>query len=118
MSRDDWQTPTDVTDLQMAFPVDAFSLMPPYDECLAALKELPARGEPWIDFQNRWFFHGLQGVKLTPSAGIDTDAALRHLAVIQRSYEPKHEYKEAAVAYLASRWFRKIKVPAATKGTP
>jgi hypothetical protein len=36
---------------------------------------------------------------------VDGELAIRHLQVIQASFEPKHEHKEAAVAYLASLWF-------------
>lgn len=41
--------------------------------------------------------------------GIDGDTAVRHLRAIQGSFAPKHEHKMEAVAYLASRWFTKVK---------
>jgi len=51
-------------------------------------------------------FSGLKKSEVPPvKEGIDVNMALRHLHAIQGSFEPKHEYKEAAVAYLASLWF-------------
>jgi hypothetical protein len=40
--------------------------------------------------------------------GVDGNLAFRHLSAIQRSFTPKHEHKEAAVAYLASLWFEDV----------
>ncbi len=58
---------------------------------------------PWVRWQASWFFDGLKAI---PDAkkGIDQDLAMRHLATLNRSMEPKHEHKQAAVAYLASLW--------------
>ena len=61
----------------------------------------------WVKWQADWFFHGLEKYP-TPKEGIDIDMAMRHLAAIQRSFEPKHEHKQAAVAYLASQWFEEV----------
>jgi hypothetical protein len=43
--------------------------------------------------------------EIKPKEGVDVDKALRHIQAIMRSYQPKHEHKEAAVAYLLSQWF-------------
>jgi len=60
----------------------------------------------WNKFQQDWFFKGLENTDgLIPKNGIDIKQALFHLNAIQRSFEPKHEEKEASVAYLASLWF-------------
>lgn len=59
----------------------------------------------WLEFQRTWFFKGIKSSGLVPKPGIDMNEALRHLQAIQSSYEPKHEHKEACVAYLASLWF-------------
>lgn len=110
MSADKWAAPTPVTDLEIAFPANALDYMPTYDECEAGLSVLSAeerRG--WIDLQTTWFFHGLSpDTEFHMRDGIDGRAAFRHLQVIQGSFAPKHEHKEAAVAYLASRWFEKV----------
>lgn len=96
MATNQWEQPQEVDDVTLAFPADIKHLMPPY----GSVK--PERR--WITFQQTWFFKGLTGATLIPKPGIDLKKALRHLAAIQNSFEPKHEHKEQAVAYLASRW--------------
>jgi hypothetical protein len=63
----------------------------------------------WSKVAEVWFFKGLYGYKFIPRKGIDEQIALRHLSTIMGSYTPKHEHKIAAVAYLMSLWFKKIK---------
>jgi len=59
----------------------------------------------WIKAQQDWFFKGIKKTQLIPKKGVDRDKAIRALSAIQRSWEPSHEHKEAAVAYLMSEWF-------------
>jgi hypothetical protein len=99
MSLKRFSKPTEVTQLDIAFGGDMQKLMPSMLEIPAEFK----RGNLWTRFQARWFFNGLKG-KPKARDGIDQSTALRHLAAIQGSFEPKHEHKEAAVAYLASLW--------------
>jgi hypothetical protein len=109
-TEDRWAAPIEVDDVTLAFPARVVgTLRPPYDECTAALKAMPGDvRRKWERFQADWFFSGLKDVNATPADGVDPKAALRHLSAIQGSYEPKHEHKEAAVAYLASRWFTNV----------
>ena len=100
MATQQWQ-PQEVSELEIAFPASVKRLMPTWDEIPAEFKR---QDNPWAEWQRRWFFKGLQG-RPSPKQGIDGNKAMRHLSVIQRSFEPKHEHKEAAVAYLASLWF-------------
>jgi hypothetical protein len=97
--------PQEVTGLDMAFGGDVSKLMPPYAEIP---KEFKDTHNYWCGWQSQWFFEGL---KTQPEAkeGIDQKSAMRHLAAIQRSFEPQHEHKSAAVAYLASLWFKQPK---------
>lgn len=68
----------------------------------------------WNDLASRWFFSGLpRETEFVPKAGIDSNVALRHLATIQGSFAPKHEHKEACVAYLMSLWFDDVRIPGA-----
>lgn len=55
-----------------------------------------------------WFFLGLKDVKWQPKEGIVANKAIRHIQAIMTSWEPKHEHKEAACAYLLSQWFDDI----------
>jgi len=78
------------------------ALMPPHKDIP---REFNTDQNEWTRWQRKWFYEGLDGTP-EPKAGIDADKAMRHLATIQRSWSPKHEHKEAAVAFLASLWFR------------
>jgi hypothetical protein len=106
----DFSKPMPVDDVTLAFPANALDYMPPREVCEAHLEALPDQGQKWIDFQRTWFFSGLaETTKLHLREGIDGEEAMRHLKVIQGSFAPKHEHKEAAVAYLASLWFDDVK---------
>lgn len=64
------------------------------------------RGVTWNGFMRAWFFGSLpKDAGFWLRDGVDGELALRHLSTILRSFEPKHEHKEAMVAYLASLWF-------------
>jgi len=76
--------------------------MPPHKDIP---REFNSDRNEWTLWQRKWFFEGLD-VTPEPKDGIDAKKAMRHLATIQRSWMPKHEHKEAAVAFLASLWFR------------
>jgi hypothetical protein len=95
--------PTPVDKLTLAFPANVSHLMPQMSEIPAQFRDPNSRTK-WITFQRDWFYGGISTSKLVPKKDIDLQAVLRHLSVIQGSYEPKHEHKEAAVAYLASLW--------------
>lgn len=98
--------PQPLDNLRIAFPGTVADLMPAYADIPEDFRLNRGDARAWIKFQQDWFFHGLpSGTKFLPRDGIDLAEALRHLKAIQRSWEPKHEHKEAAVAYLASLWF-------------
>ena len=70
------------------------------------------RGTKWNEIQSRWFYRGLpKETQFIPKEGIDVNIAIRHLKAIQGSFEPKHEHKEAGVAWLMSLWFEDIVIP-------
>jgi hypothetical protein len=103
----DYSHPQEVSDVQMAFPGCLGDLIPPEDEIPEQFWR--HNGTVWNEFQSDWFFGGLDEPAFYPKDGIDPEMAYRHLATIQGSFEPAHEHKEAAVAYLASLWFDKVK---------
>jgi hypothetical protein len=94
--------PQIIDDVTIAFPARVTHLMPKYEDIPQEFRD---RSSKWCRFQSDWFYGGINIVGLIPCEGIDTHLALRHLSAIQGSFEPKHEYKAAAVAYLASLWF-------------
>lgn len=101
----DFSEPTEVSDIDLAFPASVEHLMPVY-ETIPAEFNLYNGTSPFCKIQSKWFYEGLKDETMPPAKpGIDTTKAIRHLACIQRSFEPKHEHKAAAVAYLMSLWF-------------
>lgn len=111
MTVKDWSKPTPINDATLAFPANAETdLMPPYQECLDGLDGLSDKDrKKWIEFQRSWFYSGLsEKTEFHCKEGIDGETAYRHLRAVQGSYQPKHQHKEAAVAYLCSLWFTKI----------
>lgn len=99
---DRYVQPAPVTDLQIAFPADLRELLPPLELIPDEFKR--GRNE-WTKFVDRWFFEGFPESGVIRKDGVDAELAYRHLSVLIGSYEPKHEHKVAAVAWLASRWF-------------
>lgn len=104
----DWTKPQNVDDVLLAFPADVYPLMPPYEDIPEEFRD--ANGDnKWLQFQRDWFYGGLSAdTDVDLKDGVDGTMAFRHLKAIQRSFQPKHEHKVAAVAYLASLWFNDI----------
>lgn len=100
---ENWNQPSDVTDADIAFGAIR-GLLPAWDKIPSEFRERN-RENKWIRMQADWFFDGLKTGALTPKPAVDLNKAIRHLQCIQGSFEPKHEHKQAAVAYLASLWF-------------
>jgi len=97
-----------LTRLDLAFPANVRHLMPDP-------RTLPERSR-FDSLVSRWFFSGLPtGTDFKPRPGIDAGKALAHVKCILGSFEPKHEHKEAAVAFLLDHWFEDIVVPGASK---
>jgi hypothetical protein len=59
----------------------------------------------WNDLFSAWFFGGLKSLKIAAKQDIDKSAALKHIRALMKSFDPKHEHKEAGVAYLMSQYF-------------
>lgn len=95
--------PVPVDDVFLAFPASVVHLlMPAYADIPDEYKR---DSHPAVEFQQKWFFSGLKADEVPKAKpGVDLNTALRHLRCIQGSYEPKHEHKMAAVAYLADKW--------------
>lgn len=99
--------PQKIDEAQLVFPANVVNTLIPSMQNIPA--EFKNSRNPWVKFQCDWFYNGLpKGTKFIMKEGVDEREALRHLSAIQGSWEPKHEHKEAAVAYLASQWFDKV----------
>lgn len=103
--------PKAISDVDMVFGgIDG--LMVPYEEIPEDFRRGRGEARPWVELQQEWFFRGLpKGTDFIPREGIDAKIALRHIRAIQGSFAPKHEHKEACVAYLMSLWFSEVKRP-------
>lgn len=96
--------PVEVSNVELAFGGSIRTLMPKYQEVPEEFKKF--HGNKWIAVVDEWFFRGLSdNAEFKPKKGIDQSKALRHISAIMRSWEPKHEHKIAACAYLLSEWF-------------
>jgi hypothetical protein len=102
--------PTEVTDAEIAFEGDMASLLPEYK---TIPEEFRREGHTFCGIVDKWFFSGLpKGTEFVPVDGVDAIKAKRHIRAIMVSFRPKHEHKTAGVAYLLSKWFKEIRVPA------
>ena len=110
-TKKDFSKPTEVTQLDMAFGGEISDLMPAYNTVPEEFKDMNDRNK-FNKVISTWFFGGLpKETEFYPKEGIDTNAALRHVGAVLRSFEPKHEHKEAGCAYLLSLWFDDIQLP-------
>lgn len=91
----------EVSDLDLAFPADVTLLMPRYDDIP---EEFRNGSSKWNRLFADWFFSGLEKLDASPKDGVDVKKALRHIRAIMGSFQPSHEHKEAAVAFLLSEW--------------
>lgn len=97
--------PQVISDVELAFPAKVKHLMPDMKDIPEEFKQFCGRGTKWNQLFSDWFYSGLSKLDLVPKDGIDKNLALRHIRAVMGSFEPKHEHKEAAVAYLLSLWF-------------
>lgn len=103
-------TPHDFNDVELAFPAHALEHMPAYEDIPDGYKH----SQEW--FSRVWddlFFGGLDDIQFFPKDESwdegDVRRAWRHLNVILRSFAPKHEHKQAALAYLTDQWFEAVR---------
>ena len=94
-------TPIEISAAEVAFGGKAMQILPPYS---AIPDEFKHGDNLWVKWSGDWFFNGLDRYPVA-NEGVDLNLAMRNLSAVQRSFEPKHEHKEAGVAYLASLWF-------------
>lgn len=95
----------EVTAAEAAFPAHVLEYMPKW-------KDIPDEFKHGSTIENdlvtQWFFRGVKHFTLTPREGVDGNKALDHIQMILGSFEPKHEHKEAACAFLFREWFSSI----------
>lgn len=97
-------TPAELSPMDVGFgPTGGVSqLMPAYADIPREFKD---SNNAFNRVASHWFCAGLNPDVLVEKEGVDRTRAIRHLKTIQGSWEPPHEHKEAAVAFLMSEWF-------------
>lgn len=92
----------DVTTVDQVFAGDkALEIMPKWEDIP---DDFPNRRK-WEKVMNDWFFLGLKNARWMPKEGVETKKALAAIVTVMRSFAPKHEHKQAAVAFMLSEWF-------------
>lgn len=98
--------PQGVSDLELAFPTHVSRLMPAWD---VISPEFKSHRNIYVDWADGMFFgESSQRVKdcsFCIADGIDNELACRHINAILGSFEPSHEHKIAAIAFLLSCWY-------------
>jgi hypothetical protein len=104
------EIPTGLNRLDLAFGNIAH--MPKYETIPEEFKKW--HGNAYVDAVSTWFFKGAKsapngieigGKTFTAKAGVDKTKALTAIKSVLGSFEPAHEHKEAACAYMLSEWF-------------
>jgi len=87
-----------IRDEEVAFGTTRF--LPAYEDIPVEFKR--QNGTIWNTLFSLWFFGGLKTLQLTPKEGVDVNLAMRCIGAHMRSWESRHEHKEAGVAYMMS----------------
>lgn len=100
---DGFDEPQTVSDVLLAFPGTVSHLMPKMSAIPQDFRDERGDAASWARAAVQ-FFMGREMPTLLCRHGITSVKAERHLRAIAGSFEPKHEHKMAALAWLMSRW--------------
>jgi hypothetical protein len=101
----------DITGVDVAF--GNIKHMPKYETVPEEFKNLFSSNE-YCRAVSKWFFEGAKaapnGIQVGSSIfsakrGVDKSKALAAIRAVLGSFEPKHEHKHAACAFMLSEWF-------------
>jgi hypothetical protein len=80
--------------------------MPPEDEIPDEFRKGRTQ---WNAIGQAWMFHGLpENVEFYAHEGIDPEKAFNVVSATINSFAPRHQHKEAAVAFMLFSWFEKV----------
>lgn len=93
----------ELSDEQVVFPTTV--PLPAWDDIPEVFKR--HNETPFNKIVSTLFFNGgkFSDFGLTPKEGVDLRKATRAIKACLGSFEPKHEHKEAGVAFMISEWF-------------
>jgi len=92
-----------LTKIDIAFPTGVL-------ECMPELSSIGAYDKK-RDYErviSDWFYVGLKSLDVVPREGVNQGAAIAHIKWVMGSFEPKHEHKIAACAWLLNEWFSEV----------
>jgi len=96
----------DLTDADLIFPAHVIGrVIPDWADIPEPYRH---HNHPMARLASDWFFNGARDWKFEPKEGVDGQKALRMVAAALRSFEPAHEHKIAAVAYLLDCFFQLV----------
>lgn len=102
--------PVELTAVERAFPANALDWMPAPDD----IPETYWNSYEWhTQLWRDAMFAGIDDIQLAPKDPSweqeEVDRAHAHLYAILGSFAPKHQHKEAALAYLTDQWFDAVR---------
>lgn len=95
--------PTEITNLDIAF--GNIKHMP---EMKNIPEEFKDRNGDHYKFISNWFFSGITETEMNrfkEKEGVNRTMALASIRAVMASFDPKHEHKISACAYMFSEWF-------------
>lgn len=102
-----WPAVPELDDVTLAFPAHALDWMPAWEEIPEEYKVGTTEAER---IARQWFYRGLgDQVEFYARDGIDAEQAFRAIQATLRSFQPKHEHKMAAVAFMIDTWFSEVR---------
>ena len=107
---DTFAQPVAIPRVQQVFPANLGDLLPPLDLIPEAYRSGRA-GHVSTYARSMALGRIDESLALIKRPGVDPELAWTHLCTIASSFEPKHEHKEAALAWLLSMWYLDV-VPA------
>lgn len=100
--------PTIVDKVDLAYPANVKHLMPTVgnEPAYKGYRENWHHRTTWgFKLFNDLFYNGVEGLALMPKDGVNPEHAMNHILCILRSFQPSHEDKTAACAFLLEHWF-------------
>jgi len=91
----------DVTDVEIAFGTTKG--LPKWEDIP---DEFKAGKTTWNKFFSHIFYRGGKGVAMDFNEGVDPKKFYRWFGAHACSWDPKHEHKEAGIAFRISRWLK------------
>lgn len=107
MSNERWLRPMKIDNKDVVFgPIGKIEeYMPKWTELPEDFRRERGDAKKWINIVDDLFFYGAKDIRCTvKDPTIEQRDIIRHISMLLSSFEPSHEHKTSAVAYLLSLW--------------